>query len=73
MQDRLQKLGQDIARSLWLKHRSSGPCRFVACLAELALDVAEQDEFSRALLRAVIVSLEQLRSGSDTAQARFVH
>lgn len=71
MEERLQKLGQAIAKTLWLKHRSAGPCRLVVCLAELALDLAEQDEFSRSLLRATIASLEKLRS--DASPAICIH
>lgn len=52
-------------------HRSAGPCRLVVCLAELALDIAEQNEFSRGLLRATIASLEHLRS--DTSPGICVH
>lgn len=70
MQERLQKLGQAIAKTLWQKHRNAGSCRLVVCLAELALDIAEQDEFSRGLLRAAIASLEQLR---DSPRASCIH
>lgn len=71
MEERLQKLGQAIARALWLKHRSAGPCRPVVCLAELALDIVEQDESPHGLLRATNVSLEQLRA--DASPSIYVH
>jgi len=67
MEERLQKLGQAIAKALWLKHRSAG--RSVSSYVSPSSRSTSLNRTSSlvAWLRAAIASLERLRADNPPA------